>query len=128
MGCEIAMNINATLLVQAGNFLIAYLLFRLILLKPAYAVIEQEDAVRDSLEEEIMHGQEQLNDKKEFQKKQWLQVHQFYKKNQPTLPEQQMFYQGMRSSVSLESFSHQEVDLLARELSSAIVERVGNSK
>lgn len=122
------MNINATLLVQAGNFLIAYLLFRLILLKPAYAVIEQEDAVRDSLEEEIMHGQEQLNDKKEFQKKQWLQVHQFYKKNQPTLPEQQMFYQGMRSSVSLESFSHQEVDLLARELSSAIVERVGNSK
>lgn len=122
------MNINATLLVQAGNFFIAYLLFRLILLKPACAIIEQEDAARDSLEEGIAHGQEQLNEKKEFQKKQWLQVHQFYKKNQPTLPDQQLFYQGMRSSISIESFSHQEVDLLARELSSAIVEHVGNSK
>lgn len=122
------MNINATLLVQAGNFFIAYLLFRIILLKPACAIIAQEDASRDSLEEQIAHGHEQLNEKKELQKKQWLQVHQFYKKNQPILPDQQMLLRGVHSFVSIESPSDQEIDILARELSSAIVEHVGNTK
>ena len=39
-------NFNATIIIQAINFFIAYLLFRFILLKPAYAAIKEDDRAR----------------------------------------------------------------------------------
>jgi hypothetical protein len=122
------MNINATLLVQVGNFFIAYFLFRIILLRRACQVIDQEDAYRESLNEQIMHGREQFDEKKALQRKQWLQLHQFYKKNQPTLLDHQVVFHEGGSFVSIEQLSMQEIETLAHQMSTTIVERVGGSK
>lgn len=124
------MNINATLLVQAGNFFIAYLLFRVILLKPACRLIDQENSYNESLQEQVQQGHEQIEEKKALQKKQWVTVHQFYKKNHPIIIDRYRFFQGMSINVpvSLEPVSDAEVQELAQSVANHIALQIGQIK
>lgn len=122
------MNINATLLVQAGNFFIAYLLFRIILLKPACEVVDQENVFLNSLHEQLELGQEQFEKKQLLQRKQWLQVHEFYKKNQPIMPNKQMVFQGICTPIFIEPFSDQQIEDLYRQVGQKIAMQIGKIK
>lgn len=71
------MNINATLFVQAANFFIAYLLFRFILLKPAYAEIKQDADERALLEDLVATDKRQVEQERQMQRNAWHQFHQW---------------------------------------------------
>lgn len=121
------MNINATLIVQAVNFFIAYLLFRFILLKPAYYAIEQEQAYHESLQEQVEQGQEQFYEKQKQQKKQWLRVHQFYQKNKPIVPDSSEIFQGLCPPLTLDYLSDKERALLIEKAATSMAKHIGNN-
>ena len=73
-------NINATLIIQAINFFIAYFLFRFILLKPAYAAIGQQAAVKASLEQLIVDDKRLIEKRRQHMAAQWLESYAFFKK------------------------------------------------
>lgn len=118
------MNINATLLVQAINFFIAYLLFRIILLNPAYQAISEDNAHHESLQEQIESNQGQLDEITKLQKKQWVQLHQFYTKNKPTLLEDRLF-KPLPQTLKLAAPSAKEFSLIQENLTSLLVRQLG---
>lgn len=59
------MNVNATIILQAINFGIAYVLFWHILLKPAYAIIAGDDQKKERLEQLLIQDQERIDHQKQ---------------------------------------------------------------
>ncbi len=71
------MNINATLIIQAINFLIAYLLLRTILLKPAIHVIQADQLAQDNQHKAIAEGEKRAAQKEQEKEKAW-RGYQYY--------------------------------------------------
>ena len=89
------MNINATLLVQALNFFIAYLLFRYILLGPAYAEIEQDEQERHSLHERIEQDKEAIERERQSGRHAWDSFRSFCRTFLPTIEMVPSFFKTM---------------------------------
>ena len=79
------MNINATLFVQAGNFFIAYLLFRFILLKPAYQELQQDAADQYLLEELVAGDKRNVEQERQEQRDAWHQFRRWCASHRPAL-------------------------------------------
>ena len=65
------MNINATLIVQALNFCIAYFLFRFILLKPAYTLICERNRAKITIEKKVATAESDVADAQKRREAQW---------------------------------------------------------
>lgn len=95
------MNINATLIIQVINFFIAYLLFRVILLKPAYAAICEEQETKASLEQLIDDDKRLIEDRHHYIAKQWRESYMFFKKNLPESVDQIALFKGTFPKIKL---------------------------
>lgn len=65
------MNINLTIVVQALNFFLAYMVMKKLLLKPAVEEIELDDQVRVSIDEAIRSHEISISTKEQEISKQW---------------------------------------------------------
>lgn len=118
------MNINATLFIQAINFFIAYVLFRVILLRPAYDAIEHQRSYYASLQDQVLEGQEQLAQKQERQRSYWVQLHTFYEKNKPVIPDKTILFEGIAPVVRVKMFSEKEFIKSQDDVARLIVDRL----
>lgn len=75
--------INATLVVQIINFVIAYVVLRFIFLKPAVALVEAEEQKRADLRTIISYNYVLVMREKDALYNQWREGHLFYQKQAP---------------------------------------------
>lgn len=114
------MNINATLLVQAVNFFIAYLLFRFILLRPAYTLIRQEEHDQNALEGRIVSEKEMLVHMHKDRIAQWRACQQACEPQVPGMPIRAKIFRGIVPIVAIPMVSKQERRNLVDRISHTI--------
>lgn len=118
------MNINATLLVQMLNFLVAYVFLRVLLFRPAVAAVQQEDDQKkhllDSLEEErcVVRKKEQAKDDA------WRACQRYFSAYEPTLFEQRSRGEHIQATYSMPSLTSHERDDIVGRVTNALVEKV----
>ncbi len=93
------MNINATLFVQAGNFFIAYFLFRYILLKPGYQAFQEKKTYQASLEDMVVHDKRAVEKERQNQKDAWVTFRKWCSGYCPSFIHKIFFFRGITSSI-----------------------------
>lgn len=122
-----AMNIqvNATIVVQIINFLIAYAIMRFIALRPAVVLIEAEEKKRTGLHEVIAYNYLLIQRERDALQQQWQEGHLFYEQQVPdTKKEELILFKGIYPEQEDLYCSEQEVDLLIENASKELVKRV----
>lgn len=119
------MNINATLIIQAGNFLIAYLVLRFLFFKPVVAVIRQEQAHVDGLVSQLNEKRKTMHALELTRQEQWRIAQQEFRNRFPdiTLPEMYIF-KGLSSERLVEFANKEEIKQLEDELVKQIIQKV----
>ncbi len=118
------MNINATLFVQAINFFIAYLLFRFILLKPAYRAIVQEQEDQGRLEGLVAGDKRSLEDARKKQVARWVACQRYCKKYLPGQINEVELFRGITPKISVYAPSLKELHSMRERISQTIIARV----
>jgi hypothetical protein len=119
------MNINATLFVQAINFFIAYLLFRFILLKPAYRIIQQEQWEKERLEDRIAADKQLLVDMHHMRVAQWRSCQQVCKSYMPGEINKAEMFRNIVPIIAVKAILTKERHHMTDRVSGAIVSRIG---
>jgi hypothetical protein len=115
------MNINATLILQVINFFIAYLLFRYILLKPAYAAIEQERENIVSFEQIIKDDRQEVESLRRKLAQGWHESALFFQKNMPAELDLHLFFKGMVPKIHLPPIELSTIAEAKKRIEHAIV-------
>ncbi len=119
------MNINLTLLVQAGNFFLAYVCISRFLLKPAYTALKAERAQETVLRQQILHEQQQLSIKQAQQRMVWQECHYYFMQHKPELERQVAVPQAYREHISAgPELDHEERMRIASQLVTALKPKV----
>lgn len=119
------MNINFTLIVQAFNFFVAYLILRLFLFKPAVAVIEQERIEENGVRVSIHQGARLNAELLSENKMQW-QINQkefFAHTPQVTDPDLYVF-KGLAPALKISELNIRETEKLQNEIAQHILKKV----
>lgn len=119
------MNLNMTLFVQMINFFIAYLLFRIILFKPAVVIMDLKQDQENNLVTVIDATKLLITQKKQLYQQQWEALIEFYGRSKtrllkndtrvfknitPELPQQ------MVSDELIKQLTDQTADLLVKKI------------
>ncbi len=99
------MNVNATLFVQAGNFFIAYLLFRHILLKLGYQELQEKKTYQASLEDTVAHDKRAVEKERQNQKDAWVTFRKWCSEYRPSFIHKIFFFRGITSPVAPEKIA-----------------------
>ena len=115
------MNINATLLVQAGNFFIAYLLFRYILLKPGYEALCQKQAYQKTLEDTIVQDAQAIEATRERQQNAWAEFRAWCGEYRPAWIERALLFRGISRAIQPKEVSKKEKEQVRNQLMNVMV-------
>lgn len=121
------MMLNATLLVQACNFFIAYLIIDRLLLRPTIRVIANEEQERSLLLKEINHEQEIVIQYQERKLHEWQTFQSSFASHIPHLAEIVSITEMPSMIISQEPELH-EVKTAIRDLEQFLITRIGNVK
>ncbi len=111
------MEVNMTLLVQAINFGIAYIMIKKLLLVPVLALIKKHDDHRELVETTIAQLQEDIDGAKRSRQHLWERVRYYFATKGPDLSRHDLYvFKGIAPDVSV-----LEIDVDKKEL-------VGNAK
>lgn len=119
------MNINATLVIQVIHFFIAYLLFRFILLKPAYGAIREDEAAKVSLEQLIADDKRLVEERRQKISEQWRESSIFFQKYLPGPVEKLFFLKKIMPKVKHKPIQKEVVEKTRKQVSEAIVTAIG---
>jgi len=115
------MNVNATLLVQIGNFYIAYLLFRHILLRPGYQVLLEKESHRRLLEDTVLKGKQIVENGRQKQKEAWAAFRDWSKKQLPVPLDRSAFFRGISIQIAPQKVSDTQKDKARTQLANAML-------
>ncbi|MDP3889119.1 MAG: hypothetical protein Q8Q25_01080 [bacterium] len=123
------MEINATLIIQIIHFWIAYTMLRVLLLKPAVALVQQEYMKNDELREDINHNYGLIDQKEKERSVQWQASHQKYIENKPSVedPELHVFKQ-LSPAVEYPDIAKDIVDQLVDQSTKELVKRLSHDR
>ena len=122
------MEINITILVQIVNFTIAYVIIRTLLLKPAVAVILQEEKQRAEIDTSIENIEKANKAKEETKAYQWAASRQEFGEHAPEISESERV---LRTQATVELPAIPEIDKKSIEpmtdsLTTELVERISH--
>jgi|SRR5579859_1009685 len=115
------MYINATLLVQAVHFLIAYFLLRFFLYKPIVALIQKKDQDKFALMQNISDKKVIIASKEESLAHYWSQRQQDLLSKKPKI--QEIIFTAPPQIQAIEEISQEQLDKLVHQVSELIVNR-----
>lgn len=118
------MYINATLLIQAFHFFVAYIILKQLLFKPAIAVIEGEQAEHDSLRAAVAARHVLVQQKERERLGQWREYQQQFLIKIPPLDVERYVVKGIAPVFTYESLPAKTLHEDAKRLSAAIVAQV----
>lgn len=82
------MNINATVIVQAFNFIIVYWMLRFFLFKPVIGIIEHEKAQENAMIDIIDQQKKSLEIQEKERQRHWYICQEYFTTHQPHLPKE----------------------------------------
>jgi hypothetical protein len=85
------MTINGTLLVQAFNFMIVYLMLRFFLFKPVISIIEHEKAQENAMLDSIDQQMKSLDIQEKERQRHWYICQEYFKTHQPPINKESLF-------------------------------------
>lgn len=116
--------INATLIVQAFNFFIAYLMLRTLLFKPAMKLIEQEQQEHKNLDKQISDREKALEEKEKQKEKEWKEKQAAFKEAAPEIRPTHVPYMQVQPEQEPTKPDEKELDALAKEVLQAVEKKV----
>ncbi len=120
------MNINATLIIQAINFFIFYIVLRRFLLKPAIAIISHEEQEQESVKNIIVQQEQSLMLKEKERQKYWHDCRVHFKKSRPSIDMPQWFiFKGLTPDVEQYHVESRVIDKLASETYHSLEQKIG---
>lgn len=117
--------INATLVAQAIHFSIAFLLIKYLFLKPAYAQIEQEDKLQESLIATVQSHQQTVGAKEQELVSQWYALRSYFASHVPIIRSADAFLEKM-PHIKLPEFEPRELNDAIETTSREIIKKVNN--
>lgn len=121
------MNINATFIIQAIHFFIAYLLLRFLLFKPAVKIIQKKEYDKGVIRKSIVNMHELIKDKENERKKHWLQCREFYLNKDPKVVKKELFiFDTLGVGSRYMNSSEENVEDLVLRATNELVKKVGN--
>jgi len=122
------MNINIepiTLIFQVLNFFIAYILLRFLLLKPAYAIIQEEQYEREHLHNNIAYQRALLTRKEQEIKDHWRGCQEHFLKNKPSIDNPELYiFKYITPSIEQPHIAPQTITKLIKNVQDAIIKKV----
>ncbi len=118
------MTINATILLQALNFFIAYILLRELLLKPAIQLLDLQQATRDGVRKTIEQYEAVIDRKKRQKQEQWMATRDHVARNMPVIQPEVMVTRVAVRPVAMPEVSPQEIDTLTCDVTNELVKQV----
>ncbi len=115
------MNINATLFVQAGNFLIAYFLFQHILLKVGYQALCEKQRHHDSLEDMVTRDKRIIEAERQRQKDAWTQFRSWCRGYCPRGVSKILFFRGITTSLTFSVISESHKKKLSTKFTNTLM-------
>lgn len=115
------MNINATLFVQAGNFFIAYLLFRYLFLKPAYQELQQDEAHKHALEDTVAHDKRSVEKERQVQRDAWQKFAHWCGEYRPLEKAPTAFFKAASRSIEVPQLSSEKEKAVKKKMVEAIM-------
>ena len=121
------MDINCTLFVQAFHFLVAYLLLRWLLFKPAFLIIEDENNQKKVLHDTIQGLELEVDAMFKKQQLRWQNFHHSIATTVPA-PDQKesRYFSGISAEVAQQQLSDAERDSLIDACVTAVVKEVNH--
>lgn len=114
--------INATIVVQAFHFFIAYLLIRYCFFKPVVIQIQAEDAHQESLIAMVQAHQQLVAQKERELVDQWNGMRRYFAQHTPSLKPELFITQ--RPSMVTPQFDAQEIAHAAEQLEKELLQRI----
>lgn len=119
------MNINATLIVQACNFFIAYIFLRIFFFKPVVAVLRQDQAHHDGLVGQLTEKRKSLQALEQSRQEQWRHAQQEFSKHIPDVTASDLYiFQGLSPQRQVTVLDDIHIKQLEHELAQAIIKKV----
>jgi hypothetical protein len=119
------MNINATILVQAINLGIAYILFRFLLLKPAVREIRHEQSMLAQLHQVIAGGMQAIEEKNQEQRRLWQERYDYYQLNKPNFTDiDRRFFRNISPSIQCDWKSQDQIESECRQVTNFLKNRL----
>ncbi len=117
--------INATLIVQAVHFFMAYIILRTLFFAPAMRELEAEKGEQLQLEDTIEEVKGSLERKQAIRDAQWREVQQFYAQNCPQIGEADLFFfRGIFPELEAPRIHEKMRDELVAQASSAFADKI----
>lgn len=123
------MNINATLLLQVAHFGIVYYALRLLVLKPAYALIKQERTTRHALQERISNAERAMEIMHEKRYQMWYANHQFFARV-TSLMHKPSLHESVEKSriITTHTVSQKDIESAALKFETLLVDKLKECK
>lgn len=117
--------INATLIVQAIHFFIAYIILRTLFFGPAIRELEAEKGEQLHLEDTILEVKASLERKQAIRDAQWREVQQFYTQNCPQIGDTDLyFFRDISPELEAPRIPENVRDELVTQTSSALADKI----
>jgi hypothetical protein len=121
------MNINFTLIIQACNFIIAYLILRFLFFKPAYHAIEEERSYHQTLSDRIETGQAMLNHLNLEKQQEWQTYQQDFSRSTPNTSQPDLYiYKGITPEIFPTPIDENQRQQLELDMVQTILKKVGS--
>jgi hypothetical protein len=118
--------VNLTLVVQALNFFVAYLILKYLLLKPAVQAIAAEDAHQQQLVCLVQESHVRIQEKKQEIQQRWRDCQQEFVQNAPAIADDEFALRFPVRVLSLEPIHEEKVVQRSRELQNELIKKVGH--
>jgi hypothetical protein len=116
--------INATLIVQAFHFYIAYLIIKHIIFRPTLDEIKKEDSFQESLIVMIQKHQLSISQKEQQLIEHWQRVRNYFAQNIPLLKEEPYVSFEKKSKIIITRFEKNELEREASTISDQLIKKV----
>lgn len=123
------MNINATLIIQACNFFIAYLMLRILFFKPVMALIRQEQAQLDGLTSQLNEKRKMIHSLEQSKQEQWRAAQQQFCRHFPDVMASDLsIFKNLIIEREIMNLGEQHIKQLEDELVAQIIEKVEHAR
>ena len=113
------LSVNLTMLVQIGNFLVAYLLITRVLLKPGYAAVAADTNKEKQLKSNIVARQELIAHKQLYKADRWKLFQDHFHKQKPEIAKALKLVHPI-DEIELSELTAEQLANLSAEISSAV--------
>lgn len=119
--------INITLIIQAGNFVLAYIMIRILLLRPAVNAINEDEATYERAVTSITTQKDRVQLQEERIKERWHSFQKTFLEHEPAVAKvREVDISVVPGMPELPAIDEKKAEKLARDTAQKLVEKVAD--